>query len=152
MLPFLLSTAQRSWMKPVPSHPILKCIDKLYRVHDPRVFFLQKQPAMDSIFAETSQSPSRHRQSLISPNKDSRRIDSMGSWLYSSAAFTMRVANYQATMGTYQHFLWDSMSSGTICPLLRHYQRTKKCWCKHSSKKVFLLLNSKCYQLDTLWT
>ena len=45
-----------------------------------------------------------------------------------------------------------SVFSGTMCPpLLRHYQKTKKCWHKYSSKKDSLLPNSNCYQLDTLW-
>ena len=34
----------------------------------------------------------------------------MGHWLYSSVAFTKRVASYQGAMGTYQCFLWDTLS------------------------------------------
>ena len=110
MLTSLLSTAQLSWTKPASFHTMSKRIDNLYRVYDPGALVLQKQPSSNSIFVKASQSRSQNRQTLIPPNKDSRRIDSMGRWLYSSAAFTMRVANYQGAMGAYQPFLWDNMS------------------------------------------
>ena len=42
MLLSLLSTAQQSWTKPASSHTMSKWVDNLYRIHDPRVLFLQK--------------------------------------------------------------------------------------------------------------
>ena len=78
MLPSLFSTTQWSWTKPASSHTMSKRNDNLCRVHDPGALFLQKQPAPNSIFVEASQSRSRHQQTLMTPNKDSRRIDSMG--------------------------------------------------------------------------
>ena len=42
MLLSLLSTARRSWTKPASSHTVSKCIDNLYRVHEPDAIFLGK--------------------------------------------------------------------------------------------------------------
>ena len=50
-----------------------------------------------------------HETSLNSTpnNKEGRKLDIVGHIIYSLASFTLRAANYLATMGAYHHYLWN---------------------------------------------
>nr|XP_020642114.1 polypeptide N-acetylgalactosaminyltransferase 2 [Pogona vitticeps] len=78
-----------------------------YKTYGSDSDFLAKHPSPNSIVVKTTQYKLRTRSSVTPVDKDGKTSDTFGKKLYSFAAMLIKIANYQATMGAYQKYLWD---------------------------------------------
>ncbi|KAJ7342034.1 hypothetical protein JRQ81_008429, partial [Phrynocephalus forsythii] len=108
ILPSILDMAKDS-LKKIPSSSKSRRIESLYRVFDEAAPFLAKHPSPNSLVISASQMNSKSKVLTVPPSKEGRKVDSMARQLYSSAALSFKITNYQAAMGAYQRALLNKL-------------------------------------------
>ncbi|EMP38458.1 hypothetical protein UY3_04330 [Chelonia mydas] len=100
------------WQTPSSLPPISKKAERKYFVLAKDHEYLYSHPAPKSLLVELVNHREQQGQPAPTPtpkNKDSRRLDSFGRKVYSSASFQLRVANHQALLSRYDFNLWESL-------------------------------------------
>ncbi|XP_060116188.1 uncharacterized protein LOC132587820 [Heteronotia binoei] len=106
MLQGLLDIAKGVWAKPASVSPSDKKLEAMYKVKKQGCEFLFMHPAANSLVTEFLPSK-RSGAHITSFDKEGRKSDSLGRKMYTSAALTLRIANFNAITGRYQVFLWE---------------------------------------------
>ncbi|KAJ7329484.1 hypothetical protein JRQ81_015658 [Phrynocephalus forsythii] len=133
ILPSILDMAKDSFKK-IPSSSKSRRIESLYRVFDEAAPSLAKHPSPNSLVISASQMNSKSKVLTVPPSNEGRKVDSMAHQLYSSAALSFKIANYQAAMGAYQRALLNKLQ-----PLLEALPDTSKTTAQPLMDKAFAL-------------
>ena len=110
-IPSLMDIVKESWSLPPNSTQITRRLETLYCTHGEDAEFLLNHPTPNSIVVQSNFSRSASCSKVTPSNREGRKLDVLSRKLYSFAAFLLRVANYQAAMGTYQNQLWTRILS-----------------------------------------
>lgn len=84
-------------------------LQKKYRPPDLDPAFLRVDPPPDSVIVVAAKKQHSTTPSSTVPDKESRRLDSAGRKVCSTAAISMKAASSTALLGRYDRALWESL-------------------------------------------
>lgn len=92
----MLEAAKASWSKPSLFPVSTKCLDHMYQTQEESAPFLFLHPSPNSLVV--SSSSKGHRQHSTSPDREGKKLDPFGRWLYSVGSLGIKSCNYMVFM------------------------------------------------------